>query len=159
MNRIDNFTQTHAQAPWRKQLQIVGLFLLFVVGVSLVAGIYLSVSARAAAVGRDIQDKNELLDAYDREIEDMQSRLAAILSTEEMEARALKMGFQSIQPDQIVYSTIPGYVEQHRVVLAAKSPRSVVGARVMPPEYTESLFSWMKRRFLSESLVLSGVTP
>ena len=84
MNRLENLAQTHSQAPWRKQMQIVGLFLLFVVSVSLVAGVYLSVSAEAAAVGRDIQEKNELLDAYDREIEDMQSRLAAILSTEEM---------------------------------------------------------------------------
>jgi cell division protein FtsL len=159
MNRLENLAQNHTQAPWRKQLQIVGLFLLFVVGVSLVAGIYLSVSAKAAAVGRDIQDKNELLDAYDREIEDMQSRLAAILSTEEMEARALKLGFQVIDPEQVVYANIPGYADQSRVVLAAKTPRSVVGARIMPVEYTESLFSWIKRQVVSQNLVLSGVTP
>jgi hypothetical protein len=159
MNRLDNLSQTYTQAPWRRQLQIVGLFLLFVVSVSLVAGVYLSVSAKAAAVGRDIQEKNELLDAYDREIEDMQSRLAAILSTEEMEARALRMGFRPIQPEQIVYANVPGYAEQTRVVLATKTPRSVVGARVMPSEYTESLFSWVKRQIVSKNLVLSGVTP
>ena len=158
MNRIDYLAQTHTQAPWRKQLQVVGLFLLFVVGVSLVAGIYLSVSAKAAAIGRDIQEKNVLLDAYDREIEDMRSRLAAILSTEEMEARAYKMGFRPIQPDQIVYARIPGYSEP-QVVLAAKTPRSVVGARVMPQEYTESLFLWIKRQFSNQNLVLSGVNP
>jgi cell division protein FtsL len=159
MNRLDNLSQAHTQAPWRKQAQFVGLFLLFVVGVSVVAGVYLSVSAKAAKVGRDIQDKNDLLDAYDRENEDMQSRLAAILSTEEMEARAFKMGFRPIDAEQIVYSNIPGYVEQDRVVLASETPRAVVGARVMPPEYTESLFSWIKRQFVSQNLVLSGVTP
>jgi hypothetical protein len=55
MDRVQSLTQAYSQAPWRKQMQIIGLFLLVLVLTALV-GIYLSVTARAAAVGRDLID-------------------------------------------------------------------------------------------------------
>ncbi len=41
MDGVRQLTQAYSQAPWRKQLQILGLFLLVVVLAALVAGIYL----------------------------------------------------------------------------------------------------------------------
>jgi len=145
MDRFEKFAQNYNQAPWRRQLQLIGLFLLFLTVIGLVAGVYLSVSARAALVGRDIQNKQAQIEIVERDIEDSASRLAGILSASEMESRALKMGFRPIQPEQVVYLKIPGYTERDGVYLAPASPPQVVGAPVTPPEYTESVFVWMRR--------------
>lgn len=140
-------------------MQLIGLFLLFLVAFSVVAGVYLSVSAKAAAVGRDIQAKQKLIETYDREIEDRESRLAEILSSKEMEDRARRLGFQPIQPDQIVYMKVPGYAEDPVVVLAPSTPPSLASAPMVPPQYTESLFTWIDRKLSSNSMVFSGALP
>jgi cell division protein FtsL len=154
MNHLENLAQTYAQAPWRRQLQIIGLFSLVLVSIALVAGIYLNVSAKAAAVGRDIQDMQAEIEELDREIEDLQSHLATILSSSEMEARALKMGFAPLPAEQTVYLNIPGFVDRQPVVLAPNSQRTIVGATVLPAQYTESLFDWARRRLSNLPTVL-----
>jgi cell division protein FtsL len=161
MTRFEDFAQSYSQAPWRKQLQVVGLFLLGLVLIALVAGIYLSVSARTAAVGRDIQFMQRQIETLDREIEDLQSELAAIRSSTEMEARASQMGFQPVQPDQILYLNIPGYVERQPAILAPSEERKLASAPMLPPEYTESLVTWVKRQTLAtvHSLPSIGAKP
>jgi cell division protein FtsL len=158
MNHLGNLAQTYAQAPWRRQLQIIGLFLLILVSIALVAGIYLNVSAKAAAVGRDIQKMQAQIEKLDREIEDLQSNLAVILSSSEMEARAIKMGFAPLPAEQTVYLKIPDYVARQPAVFAPNSQRTIVGAAVLPAQYTESLFDWARRQ-LSDlpSLLLAEV--
>ena len=46
----------YKQAPWRVQRQYVGAFLLIVIGISMIAALYLQVTARAARAGREIQE-------------------------------------------------------------------------------------------------------
>lgn len=146
MERFENLARDYSQAPWRKQLQIIALFLLIVVLIALVAGVYLSISARTTAVGRDIQLMQTNITTYDREIEDMQSQLARILSSSQMETRAENLGFVQVPSDEIVYLAVPGYAERKAVVLAPTSERTVVRAIAMPPEYTESIFNWLVRK-------------
>jgi len=157
MNHLETFAQTYAQAPWRRQLQIIGLFSLVLVSIALVAGIYLNVSAKAAAVGRDIQAKQSEIENLDREIEDLQSQLATVLSSTEMEARALKMGFAPLPAEQTVYLMIPGYAARQPVVLAPNSQRTLVSAPVLPDRYTESLFDWARRGLRDIPFSLSEV--
>ena len=152
MDRLESFTQTYTQAPWRKQLQIIGLFSLFLVFIALIAGIYLSVSARTATMGREIQRMQEQIDTLDQEIEDLNSDLAFILSAGEMEKRAQDLGFEPIQTDQVLYIVVPDYAGRQPAVLAPYSSRSVVSAPVVPAQYTESLFDWLKRQ-LDEQIV------
>jgi hypothetical protein len=147
MEQFENLARTYTQAPWRKQLQWVVVFALGVVMVALVAGIYLSISARSTAVGRDIQSMQATITVNDRENEDMQSQKARILSSSQMEARARSLGFDPVPPDQIIYLRIPGYFERNPVVLAPSNERSVVRASAMPPEYTESIFDWLAKNF------------
>ncbi len=151
MEQIENLAKNYIQAPRRKQLQIVVLIAMCLVFVSFIAGIYLSVSARATAVGVDIQTMQTYITNTNRENEDLRSQLARILSYSKMEARARAMGFEPVSPDQIVYLRIPGYVERKPVVLAASSQRQVVGAVAMPPEYTELIFDWLFRKFQNMS--------
>lgn len=159
MEHLETFTKTYSQAPWRRQLQFIGLFLLGLVLVALVAGVYLNVSAKAAAVGRDIQEKQRRIETLERDNENLTSRLATILSFSEMEARARRLGFRPIQPDQLVYLHIPGYIDRRVVVLAPTTPRQVVGAPIMPEEYTESLFVWLKRQLVDNGFNLAEVLP
>ena len=157
MNHLENLAQTYSQAPWRRQLQIIGLFSLVLVSIALVAGIYLNVSAKSAAVGRDIQAMQSDIEDLDREIEDLQSELATILSSSAMEARALQLGFAPLPAEQTVYLKIPGYVARQPVTLAPNSQRTVVSAPVLPAQYTESLFDWAKRYLSSLPSLISEV--
>jgi cell division protein FtsL len=157
MNHLESFAQTYAQAPWRRQLQLIGLFSLVLVSIALVAGIYLNVSAKASAVGRDIQSMQREIEVLDREIEDLQSRLAIVLSYSEMEARALKLGFAPVPAEQTVYLNIPGYTARPSVTLAPNTQRTLPSAPVMPAQYTESLFDWARRNLGSFSFSLSEV--
>jgi cell division protein FtsB len=145
MDQIENLAKTYTQAPWRKQMQMVALFALGVVFAAIIAGIYLSISARATAVGRDIQSMQAEITTYNREIEDLQSQLARILSSAQMEARARGLGFEPVTPDEMVYLRVPGYTERQPAILAPSTERSVVSAVAMPPEYTESIFEWLMR--------------
>ena len=156
---MDKFTQSYSQAPWRKQLQFIGLFSLILVFVALVAGIYLNISARAAAVGRNIQDMQRKITVLDREIEDIQSQLALARSVEEMEKRAREMSFEPVVSEDIVYIKIDGYYEPQPVVLAPYKIHSVSSAPVVPEEYTESLINWFKRYISSVPFLQLEVAP
>ena len=68
MDKLEGFAQTYIQAPWRKQLQILGLFSLILVLIALVALLYLNVSARAAQAGRQIQKMQEDIEALETHI-------------------------------------------------------------------------------------------
>jgi cell division protein FtsL len=145
MEQIENIARTYTQAPWRKQLQFIILFSLGVVLVAIVAGVYLNISARSTAVGRDIQEMQVEIANYNRENEDLQSQLARILSANQMESRAQDLNFESVPSDQIVYLVVPDYSEREPIVLAPSTVRSAVRAVSMPPEYTESIFTWLAR--------------
>jgi cell division protein FtsL len=149
---MDKFTQTYSQAPWRKQLQFIGLFSLILIFVALIAGIYLSVSARAATVGRNIQVMQRDIEKLDMEIENLQSQLALIESMDEMEKRADELGFKLVQVDEILYLKIDGYVEPQPVVLAPYERAKVTGARALPARFTEDLFTWIKRQVVQISI-------
>jgi cell division protein FtsL len=151
MYQIEKISQTYSQAPWRKQLQIIGLFLLGLVFMALVAGIYLDVSARASAVGREIQAMQKEIETLDRNIEDLQSQLAFILSAGEMDKRVNDLGFKPIEADQIVYLSVPGYSGRSATALAPYSKQPIRSAYYLPPEFTESLFAWLERQVVQLS--------
>jgi cell division protein FtsL len=159
MDRLEDISQVYSSAPWRKQLQMIGLFALILVFVVLIAGVFLNVSARAATVGREIQSMQDDIAILDLEIEDMESQLAQILSANEMESRAYSLGFEPVGTNQILYITVPGYVERQPATLAPYSARAIVSAPVVPREYTESLFEWFQKKIMRLSIKLVEVQP
>jgi cell division protein FtsL len=159
IDRLENFANAYKQAPWRKQLQIIGLFSLALVVVAMIATVYLTVSARAAAVGRDIQSAQRQVTNLEREIEDLQAQLAAIRSYEQMEDRATKMGYQPLTTEQIVYLDIPGFTARQPAQLAPVSPKVLAAAPVTPPEFSESLFTWLRRQMDGSYDWLVGMKP
>ena len=156
---MDKFSQSYSQAPWRKQLQFIGLFSLVLVFVALIAGIYLSVSASAAKVGRTIQEMQYEMETMDLEIENLQAQLGLIKTADEMEKRADELGFRKVQVDEILYLKISGYNEPQPIVLAPYQGRTISGAQVMPETYTESLFTWIRRQIANATQLSLEVGP
>ena len=159
MNQVESIAQAYSQAPWRKQLQMIGLFSMILVVIALVAVFYLHISAEAAKIGREIQKMQGTIEVREREIEDLQSKLAMLMSSAEMRRRAEAMGFQASIPDETMYILISGYDERQPAILAPSSSRQVVRAPVTPPEYSESLLDWLDRSFAKYILPKLEVKP
>jgi len=144
MNNISNFTQRYKQAAWRVQRQWLGLFLLGIVLIAMVAGTYLSITARTALIGREIQMLEDDIANNQRLNADLETQLATLMSTKTMERRAEALGYYPVGPEDIMYIAVPGYSPGSSLTLASTS--SQPAAPVILPEYTESLFDWMARK-------------
>ncbi len=144
MNRGQRLIQAYRQAPWRRQVQWIGLFLAVVIFASVVAGVYLSVTARAAAYGRKIQDARYDMEIIEKEIENLETELAGLTSVEEMEARAEALGYRLIQKNQMIHLTVAGYggrpLANQSVVTEESAPENAT----LPPEFTLSLIEWFQ---------------
>lgn len=149
MPDIAGLAQTYQQAPWRKQMQFIGLFALILVIIALIAGMYLSISARTTAAGREIQDLEKQISELEQEIEDLQAKLAFLTSAGEMSRRAREKGFKPLPADQVVYLPVQGYIERQPAVLASYTRQPLASAAAIPPQYTESLFNWLARLIAS----------
>ena len=160
MYRVQNITQAYSQAPWRKQLQWIGLFMLAMILIAMVAGIYLSVSAQASTSGREIQIMYAEMEDIRRIIEDMESQIAFLTSNAEMEKRAQELGFAQVSSEEIFYILVPGYSKQDQVEIA---PSPGVPLPIIPsvaPEYTQSLVDWLRERvFDPASPLVQEVKP
>ncbi len=135
----------YKQAPWRVQRQYVGAFLLAVVGLSMIAALYLQVTARAAAAGREIQDMRVQITAVQRVNADLETRLADLTSSAEMQRRALELGYRPVKPGELDYVAVPGYVAPEPAMLRAAEDAGFF-PQPLPEEYTESLIEWFDQR-------------
>lgn len=148
MIRVRNLTQAYSQTPWRKQMQIIGLFLLGLVFAALVAGVYLNVTARSATMGRKILTNLEDIKEMELINADLLTQLANIKSSAGMWKRATDLGFSSIEKDQSIYLLVPGYVRRQQANLAPLPDPVVSVPASLPSDYTESLFDWIRRSIL-----------
>ena len=160
MNNLQKITQAYTQAPWRRQVQLIGLFMLILILAAMIAGIYLSVSARAATIGRSIQGIRYEIDNVERQNEDLRTQLAFITSNSEMQKRAEAQGFRQLQmDDEVLYIVVPGYDEREPVILANPPSPTLIENRQLAPEYTQSLLEWLVERVLKPAAPLVEVRP
>lgn len=87
--------QAYKQAPWRTQVQWVGIFLLIVVAVAAVAGLYLFISGRSAATGRRIQNLESEVAELQRQNNDLQTQLGEISSSRSLNERVESLKYAS----------------------------------------------------------------
>ena len=135
----------YKQAPWRVQRQYVGAFLLAVIGMAMIAALYLDVTARAAVAGREIQELRFNTTTIQRANADLETQLAKMTSTTEMERRALELGYRPVKPGELDYVPVPGFAAPEPAILLAAddiTPRS----QALPIEYTQSLIEWVDER-------------
>jgi cell division protein FtsL len=159
MDGVRQLTQAYSQTPWRRQLQLLGLFLLFVVLAALVAGIYLNVTARAGTLGREVQIMQDRIEELQLQNADLETRLAMVNSAAEMEKRALDMGFTPLERDEVTYIVVPGYISRQQAVIAPPpKPKTIVPAS-LPSDYTESLLVWLQENLLPALIRFLEVQP
>ncbi len=138
----------YKQAPWRVQRQYVGAFLLAVIGISMIAALYLQVTARAAAAGREIQEMRVEITTVQRTNADLETQLADLTSNSKMESRALEMGYRPVKPGELDYVAVPGFVTpEPAILLAAKDATQF--SQALPSDYTQSLIEWFDARVMN----------
>ena len=135
----------YKQAPWRVQRQWVGFFLLFVIGAAMVAALYLDVTARTAVAGREIQETRHDITTIHRSNADLETTLAKLTSTEEMERRAIELGYRPVKPGELDYVAVPGFVVPEPAILKAADTLTAP-KQAFPPEYSQSLIEWFDER-------------
>lgn len=145
---VTHLVHAYRVAPWRVQRQWIGNALLLVVVLAMVAALYLNVTSRTAIAGREIQDLTDAIAASQQVSSDLQTQLAGLTSAESMEKRARAMGFRPVQPTELEYLVVPGYVARVAIDLSSSSP-SQLNALTIPPEYNQSLLDWMDQRLVS----------
>ena len=159
-NRI---LQAYRQAPWRIQLQWIGLFLLALVLIAAIAGVYLNISAQAATSGRQIQFIESDIEQINNEIAELTADLARINSSETLKQKAEALGFHRMNADQAVYLEIPGFDPEENLVLAPPRINIIAESPVLRPSYRASLWDWLQDQFWpsgnSESEWEGGLQP
>jgi cell division protein FtsL len=135
----------YKQAPWRVQRQYVGAFLLAVIGTSMIAALYLQVTARAARAGREIQEMRVEITTIQRTNADLETQLAKLTSTAEMQRRAVEMGYRPVKPGELDYVAVPGFVAPEPAILLAAEDVTDY-SQSLPTEYTQSLIEWFDNR-------------
>jgi cell division protein FtsB len=144
LRRSKEMMQAYQQAPWRRQLQIIGFIAAGLVSVALVAGLYLNITARSATAGRLVQQLQAENTDLQQRIEDLETQLAFITSVETMQERATDMGFAPVSPGAITYLNVPEYTGRPTGAQLAPKAGSQFGAAArLPEQYTTSLFDWL----------------
>jgi cell division protein FtsL len=144
MRNAQQLILAYAQAPWRKQTQFIGLFLLGLVFIALVASLNLIVSAQAATYGREIQGIQAEIKKTQRMNADLESQLAELLSADNLEERAKEFGLSPANPEQIIYLEVEGYIPRQPANLAPPSKPAAAPSPGMSPEFSQPLFTWVK---------------
>ncbi len=156
--KVNHLVHAYRQAPWRIQRQWLGGFLLAVLAVAMVASLYLDITARAAISGRQIQALSDDITSVQQGNADLETRLAELNSTKAMEKRAQDLGYRPVDPNQVEYVLVPGYVEPQLDILPV-APPLVPSAPSIPPAYTESLIEWVQRELQpAPMLTMTGLS-
>jgi len=144
IKKLSKIFKNERQAPWRSQLQWIGLLLAGLLVVVLVASMYMIINTRTALAGREISFAKRDIINIQHQISDLQVQVASQLSTQSMQARAAAMGFVPAAPDEFLVIAVPGYTA--RSVVNLGNPAPLPAGPVILPEYTQSLFDWLVNR-------------
>ena len=156
---IDVIQYAYKQAPWRVQRQWISAFLLAVLGVAMLAALYLDVTARAALTGRDIQNLSAEITTVQQSNADLETDIALLSSHAAMQQRALALNYQAVQTSQVQFLVVPGYIAPPPPNLISAPPLRPSSPSVRP-EYIQSLPDWFDQRLhLPLSMGALGAQP
>lgn len=137
--------QAYKQAPWRVQMQWTGLFLLALVILAALAGLYLNINSKAATAGRNIQFLESNIEDVNNQIAELTTDLAEAESTERMMTRAKELGFTLINPQSAIYLKVPGYIPEDDLVLAPPRVNIINETPIIQSAYKDSLWDWLAK--------------
>ncbi len=157
----NDLMQAYKQAPWRKQLQWVGIFLLVVVSIAAIAGLYLFISGRSAATGRRIQNLESELAALQRKNNDLQTELGEILSSRALNERIGALDMRLMNVEEALDLEVPGYVPPTDPALAPPPKIEEQRTPILLPEFTNTFIDWITEKIqaVPEPVTPTEVTP
>lgn len=144
MRNAQLLMQAYSQAPWRKQMQVILWFSLSVIMISLLVGLYLNVSARAATHGREIQGMQAKIRVIQRTNADLEAQLAFLTSASVLEERIQELQLQPASPEQLMYVVVDSYIPRQPANLAPPAGPAVASSPGITPEFSQSLVDWLK---------------
>ncbi len=147
--------RAYRDAPWQLQRQWVITFIVGVVIVAVVSGLYLNVTARAAIAGREIQNLEVTITNNEHVNADLQIQIASELSNTVLEQRAQALGYQPVQESDIEYMVVPGYFPQQSIDMS--QPVAQSSLLTDSPEFSTSLIDWFSQQMQAASLPLPTV--
>jgi cell division protein FtsL len=139
MQNAQRFIHAYSQAPWRKQRVYIFTFMLILVGIAAVAGVYLYVTAKAASTGRDIQELQWSIKSLEQKNANIEAQVAYLMSADVMKQRAKSLDVQPIQPEEVVYLVVPGLNLRQTVKVAVDIKPTPLPGPILIPEYSQSL--------------------
>ena len=142
--------QAYKQAPWRRQMQVIGGFMLVLIVLATISGLFLSISGRAAASGRRIQQLEMRAHSLSLEINDLRTHLAQVSSANAMKNRIESLNMQTIDPHTAIYLAVPGYDPNLRNEAQEAKEQEVEKSGLLP-EYTSSLWTWLREKIWTNS--------
>lgn len=134
--------QAYNQAPWRIATQRGVLFLIIAILASSILWIMVNVTIQAAAAGLEIQQLEEKREALQRQIASRRTDIARQTTSAVMKERALKLGFEPIDPENVTYIVVPGYKGRQPIIQALPSSQADQPP-IIKPVYTQSLSEWI----------------
>lgn len=155
----------HDLAPWRQQTRMVAWILLGLVVAAVLAAFYLDVSAKTAKLGRMIQEMQVNLsgakaitaepipgqvipmEEMQMKISSLRVKLAELTSEARLLERAREIGFEPVEPENVVFLNAPGYSPRRSAELAPPSAVQVAPASTMQPLYRDSLLDVMEKNW------------
>lgn len=143
----DSLRQAYTEAPWRKQVQFAALFLAVLIGIAMLAWIYLSVSSEAVKAGIEIQDMRSYNKHIRQANSDLEAEYALLTSASAMQKRVEGMGMVPLEPASLVYVMVPGYREDTVRLAAPSNAIALVqpntDSPLMGPEFSQSWIDWL----------------
>ncbi len=141
--------QAYKEAPWRVQVKRIALFLSALIGIAIIAGLYLNITAQTAATGVEARKLEKQRDELMRRNSDLKTQLGSMSSRAEMERRARELGYEPVHPDQLEYMIIEGYPGRDTVRLASPPSPLQTSRPLLKPDYTQSLGEWLMNKMAS----------
>jgi hypothetical protein len=133
-------------------MQWLGLASLVIVAISLMAWLYLSISAKASIAGREIQQFQSIKNKAEQNIAALETSLANVTSSVEMAKRAKRLGFKEVSPHEFEYMIIPGYGGKSSASLAPEPYVTDLKQNVVTSEFTQSLWDWVYISYVEPAL-------
>ena len=147
--------QAYRQAPWRIQLQTIGLSLLPVVFLAFLGIIYLIISAQAAGAGLEIMALHAEEEEILRVSANYRTNLAWMTTYNQMKKKAEEAGFTTINPNEAIYIKVPGYTGRPAHLIAPPPGSTVTNASHINKHYQQSLWDWFYNAFLNPKSSIS----
>jgi hypothetical protein len=142
----ESLIQAYSNSPRRQKLQIIGSIFMAIVIASVMLILYLVMSARVIAMGRQLQQAKDDIDQLVYLSVNYRNEIAYLSRFEAMETRAKELGFRAPYPGEVFYVPVSGYDlhSQTRVESSSDVKPTVINVNLV--EYHESLIDWIGKQ-------------